>query len=125
GFMPTGRPVAVVLTRAHVLALVPSLEREPVRAAAEVDAVVSYEEYPGQEPPLNLLSRALVDDLGVAGRGVAVDADGYPPRYGYRRPRPTGLLPHPQGDRAGPVADMRPLQSRPEPGPLPPRSPLG
>src|SRR5262249_34334261 len=78
----------------HVLALVPSLEREHVRAAAEVDAIVSYEEYPGQEPPLKLLSQALVDDLGIASRALAVDADGYPPRYGYRGPRLRELLPN-------------------------------
>src|SRR5262249_56293733 len=114
GFMPTGRPVAVVLTRAHVLALVPSLEREPVRAAAEVDAVVSYEEYPGQEPPLNLLSQALVDDLGVAGRALAVDADGYPPRYGYRGPRLTELLPNRQVNCAALIEDMRLLKSSQE-----------
>jgi len=113
-FIPTERPLAVVLTRDHVLALVPSLEREHVRAATEVDAVVSYEEYPGQEPPLNLLSRALVDDLGVAGRALAVDADGYPPRYGYRGPRLTELLPNRQVNCAALIEDMRLLKSSQE-----------
>ena len=113
-FIPTERPLAMVLTDDHVLTLVPSLEREHVRAAAEVDAVVSYDEYPGQEPPLRLLSQALVDDLGVAGRALAVDADGYPPRYGYRGPRLTELLPNRQVNCAALIEDMRLLKSSQE-----------
>lgn len=110
-FIPTERPLAMVLTRDRVLALVPSLEREHIRAAADVDDVVSYDEYPGEEPPLQLLVRTLLDDVGVTGRALAVDADGYPPRYGYRGPRLTELVPNRQVNCAALIEDMRLLKS--------------
>src|SRR5262245_59073241 len=91
-FIPTERPLAMVLTGDRTLALVPDLEKEHVRATSAVDDIVSYDEYPGAEPPLKLLTRALTDELHVGDRALAVDADGYPPRYGYRGPRLSELL---------------------------------
>ena len=115
-FIPTERPLAMVLTRDRVLALVPSLEREHIRAAADIDDVdvVSYDEYPGLEPPLKLLVRTLQEDVRTDGRTLAVDADGYPPRYGYRGPRLTELLPNRQVNCAALIEDLRLLKSSQE-----------
>jgi len=110
-FIPTERPLAMVFTPDRVLALVPSLEREHVRATAHVDEVVTYDEYPGEVPPLTLLARALVHRLGVGGRALAVDSDGYPPRHGYRGPRLSELLPNRQVPCGTLVEDMRLVKS--------------
>jgi Xaa-Pro aminopeptidase len=82
----------MVVAPDHVAALVPSLEREHVEAAAHVDLVASYDEYPGTEPPMAVLVRLLTDDLGIGDAALGVDADGYPARYGYRGPRLSELL---------------------------------
>lgn len=92
-FIPTERPIAVVLGGDRVLALVPSLEREHVASMSEVVEVVAYAEYPGEEPPMRILARVLTGDLGLGDRALAVDADGYPSIYGYRGPRLSELLP--------------------------------
>ena len=93
-FIPTERPMAMVVAPGRVAALVPSLEREHVEAAARVDLVASYDEYPGPEPPMAVLVRLLTEDLGIGGAALGVDADGYPARYGYRGPRLSELLPN-------------------------------
>jgi len=106
-FIPTERPLAVAFSADRVLALVPNLEREHVRAQARVHDVVFYEEYPGVTAPLTLLASALSENLGLGDRPLAVDADGYPPRYGYRGPRLSELLPNGQVQCAAVVEDMR------------------
>jgi Xaa-Pro dipeptidase len=112
-FIPTERPLAMAFTRDRLLAMVPSLEREHVGAAIRVDEVVTYDEYPGERPPLELLARAL-DGLGLGGRALGVDADGYPPRYGYRGPRLSELLPARQVSCAAMVEDLRLVKSEQE-----------
>lgn len=91
--IPTERPAGVVLSGERVVALVPELEREHVAAQGGITDVVSYDEYPGTEPPMRLLARLLTDELGLGEQALAVDADGYPSRYGYRGPRLSELLP--------------------------------
>jgi len=110
-FIPTERPLAMVFDRDRVLALVPSLEREHVRAGAQIDQVVAYDEYPGEAPPLGLLARTLIVEVGVGGGTLAVDADGYPARYGYRGPSLTELLPNRQVNCAALIEDMRLIKS--------------
>jgi Xaa-Pro dipeptidase len=109
-FIPTERPLAMAFTRDRLLALVPSLEREHVRGAVHVDEVVVYDEYPGERPPLELLAMAL-PALGLGGRALGVDADGCPPRYGYRGPRLSELLPNRQVSCAALVEDRRLVKS--------------
>ncbi len=93
-FIPTERPMAMVLAPDRVAALVPSLEQEHVEATARVDQVVAYDEYPGtRPPPIAGLVRLLTDDLEIGSAALGVDADGYPARYGYRGPRLSELLP--------------------------------
>jgi Xaa-Pro aminopeptidase len=110
-FIPTERPLAMVFTRDRTLALVPELEKEHVRATSAVDDIVSYHEYPGEEPPLKLLARELTDELQVSDRALAVDADGYPPRHGYRGPRLSELLPNRQVNCAALIEDTRMVKS--------------
>ena len=111
-FIPTERPIALAFTGDRMLALVPDLEKEHIRATtADIDEVVSYEEYPGEEAPLALLARALADRLGIGERPLAVDADGYPPRYGYRGPRLSELLPNRQVNCSALIEDMRLVKS--------------
>jgi Xaa-Pro dipeptidase len=93
-FIPTERPIGIVISGERVVALVPSLEREHVRAQGGITDVVHYDEYPGTEPPMRRLARLLTDELGLGERALAVDADGYPSIYGYRGPRLSELLPN-------------------------------
>ncbi len=81
GFIPTERPVALVLRaggRAEML--VPSLEREHATAMAHVDDVQSYVDYPGERHPMEALK-----DL-LRGGAFAADSNGYGRRMGYVGP---------------------------------------
>jgi Xaa-Pro aminopeptidase len=110
-FIPTERPLAMVVSRDRLIAMVPSLEREHVRAMAAIDDVVCYDDYPGGEPPMHLLARTLVDHLAIGDAPLGVDADGYPARYGYRGPRLSELVPNRQVACAPLVEDLRLVKS--------------
>ncbi len=91
-FLPTERPVALLLTAAdRALMLVPRLELEH---AGQLDSVEvrSYPEYPGTRHPMTYL-RELCVDSGLKSARLLVDADGYGSPYGYRGPRLSDLLP--------------------------------
>lgn len=83
-FIPTERPVALVINReGHRTLFVPRLEREHAAQTCQVEAIVDYPEYPGDRHPL----LRLVDFLQTQGyRSVGVDHDGYPPVMGYMGP---------------------------------------
>ena len=85
-FVPTERPIALVVTAAGESVLfVPRLEVEHAETYAHVDHVISYPEYPDRVHPM----RHLADELrarGVTGR-FGGDGDGYPKVMGYRGPR--------------------------------------
>ncbi|WP_199489393.1 MULTISPECIES: Xaa-Pro peptidase family protein [unclassified Meiothermus] len=85
-FIPTERPVALVITReGHRTLFVPRLEHEHALESAQVEEVSSYPEFPGEQHPLQLLGK-LLGKLGL-GRGlIGVDYDGYPPVMGYSGP---------------------------------------
>jgi Xaa-Pro dipeptidase len=87
GFLPTERPIALVLRAAGRAALlVPALEREHAEAAAHVDEVRTYFEYPGQRHPMEHLEEML-------GAGTwAADGNGYGRRMGYRGPSLSDVL---------------------------------
>jgi Xaa-Pro aminopeptidase len=113
-FIPTERPIAFAFTRDRLAALVPSLEQEHIRSAIAVDELVIYREYPGDRPPLALLAAALSERLGLRDGTLAVDADGYPPRYGYRGPRLSELLANRQVNCANAIEEMRLVKSEQE-----------
>ena len=81
GFIPTERPIALVLGadgRAELL--VPSLEREHAEHMAEVDEVRTYFEYPTERHPMEYLK-------GMLRAGTyAADSNGYGRRNGYVGP---------------------------------------
>lgn len=82
-FAPTERPIALIISPEGERTLfVPRLEREHAQTLADVERVSDYPEYPGQVHPLRLLLREL-GELGLAGRPLGVDHDGYPPVMGY------------------------------------------
>ncbi|MBO0701801.1 MAG: aminopeptidase P family protein, partial [Candidatus Dormibacteraeota bacterium] len=95
-FIPTERPIGIVLAPDRTLALVPRLEAEHVQESAAVDEVIVYEEYPGPEHPMRILAQALAALPALGRHTLGVDADGYPPRYGYRGPALSELLPNRQ-----------------------------
>ena len=62
-FIPTERPVACFMDAEGTAALlVPRLEVEHARGAAQVDRVESYPEYPGEEHPAHLRGPRCVKD---------------------------------------------------------------
>ena len=85
GFLATERPVAFVGNASGEMAVfVPEFEVERVRAETEFERVESYPEYPGDEHPMLILARVLVD-LGITG-GAGADQNGYPGILGYEGP---------------------------------------
>lgn len=91
-FIPTERPLAIIVRSDSTLALVPQLEREHMKATGYVDQVLSYPDYPGLDHPMNVLAEAL-NDMGLADKVIAADSDGYGSRYGYNGPSLSEVLP--------------------------------
>ncbi len=84
-FVPTERPIALVLSVEGEAALVvPRLEVEHAQAQPGVERVDHYDEYPGEPRAETALKRTL-DALGIGGR-IGADQDGYPWILGYRGP---------------------------------------
>jgi len=92
-FIPTERPIALICADGQALAFVPALEREHAEAWSSVDRVETYEEYPGEEPPMAALARVLKGLLGREPATLLVDGDGYPSRYGYHGPKLSEVVP--------------------------------
>lgn len=100
-FIPTERPIALVLnTAGERVLLVPRLEREHAEAYAHVHNVETYPEYPDTVHPMVFLAN-IIDALGITG-ALAADHDGYPWILGYRGPSLTELT-------GGHPANVRPL----------------
>ncbi|HEY3541418.1 MAG TPA: Xaa-Pro peptidase family protein [Gaiellaceae bacterium] len=84
-FIPTERPIAFAVSKdARGGMLVPRLELEHARANTAVSEIAHYDEYPGEQHPMEQL-RGLLDGLGIRG-SLGADADGYPWVFGYRGP---------------------------------------
>lgn len=84
-FVPTERPIALVLSAEGERALVvPRLELEHAQSRSALDRVAHYDEYPGDPRAEDVLARTL-SDLGLAGK-LGADQDGYPWILGYRGP---------------------------------------
>jgi len=86
-FLATERPIGVVLVPDgdRIGLFVPFLEREHA-AEVGVNEVRTYPEYPDVRHPMEVLAEFL-KDLGVDGKRIGVDADGYGGGYGYVGPR--------------------------------------
>jgi Xaa-Pro dipeptidase len=84
-FVPTERPIALVLAADGTRALVvPRLEVEHAESKSALDRVEHYLEYPGDPRPEDVLARTL-REVGLEGR-IGADQDGYPWILGYRGP---------------------------------------
>lgn len=84
-FVPTERPIALVLGADGTRALVvPRLELEHAQSRSALDRVEHYLEYPGEPRAETALERTL-SDLGLTGT-IGADQDGYPWILGYRGP---------------------------------------
>jgi Xaa-Pro aminopeptidase len=84
-FVPTERPIALVLSAEGGRALVvPRLEVEHAQSKATLDSVESYDEYPGEPRAETVLAKTL-SAMGVAAQ-IGADQDGYPWILGYRGP---------------------------------------
>ena len=95
-FSPTERPIALILTATGQLAaLLPNLELSHFeQQGPPLDDSAIYPEYPGGgsgRHPL-LFLRDLLGRLGVLGKAVAADVDGYEHRWGYRGPSLSAAL---------------------------------
>jgi Xaa-Pro aminopeptidase len=95
GFASTERPLGIVIDGTELTAVVPRLEREFIEeaSASPVGTVVSYDDYPGGRPPMELLRDMLTDRGAATGRPVVSDSPGYPGASGYRGPSLAELLP--------------------------------
>jgi Xaa-Pro aminopeptidase len=84
-FIPTERPVALVLNAAGERAMfVPRLESEHARSNAFAERVDHYVEYPHDPHPMTFFKRTL-SELGIR-EEIGADHDGYPWILGYRGP---------------------------------------
>ena len=91
-FIATERPIGAVYVPGidRVVLFIPLLEREHAEAAA-VDELRTYPEYPGETHPMDAFAE-LICDLGLDGKRIGVDADGYPGGYGYEGPALSALV---------------------------------
>jgi len=86
-FIPTERPIAAILLEGgETVMFVPRLEVEHVERYAYVDRVEYYLEYPDERHPMYVLSD-LMRSLGLEGKTIGFDVDGYGHVFGYRGPR--------------------------------------
>jgi Xaa-Pro aminopeptidase len=85
--IPTERPVAFVLGPGGRSALVvPAVEKEHAEQIAGMDHVEVYFEYPGDQHPMQRVTRVL-RTFGAQPRRIGADHDGVVPYWGYRGPR--------------------------------------
>jgi Xaa-Pro aminopeptidase len=94
--IPTERPIVLVLgPKGYAALVVPAVEKEHAEAAASIDKIEVYFEYPGAEHPMERVV-ALLTELKARPRRTGADHDGCVPYWGYRGPRLsdlTGLRP--------------------------------
>ena len=91
-FVPTERPVALVISHAgEAVLLVPRLELEHAQAYAHAERVAFYPEYPDERHPLIYLAD-LLEELNMGQGKLLGDGDGYGQVMGYRGPKLSDLL---------------------------------
>lgn len=106
-FIPTERPIALVLTQAETRLFVAAVEKEHAESTPGVTGVDVYFEYPGQTHPLELLKRRLKGRVGA-------DHDGAWKYWGYRGPRLSDLLAQPVADAEMLIESLRRVKSERE-----------
>ena len=117
-FSPTERPIALILTAdGKVAALLPQLELSHFQQQGPaLDDSAVYPEYPGGgsgRHPL-LFLRDLLSRLGVLGKVIAADVDGYEHRWGYRGPALGAALEQPVQADVALIDNLRMVKSAAE-----------
>lgn len=86
-FIATERPFAAILKKnGELTVFCPLLEADHVVKYAHVDRVVCYPEYPDEKHPMWVLAEEL-GKMGLEGKTIGFDVDGYGHVMGYRGPR--------------------------------------
>lgn len=109
----TERPIVLVITPAELGLLIPKLEQEHVAGSLGSARLAVYSEYPGTRHPMSHLADLLAE-LGLGGKRIGYDHDGYYDVNGYLGPPLSSLLERP-GEPARDIVDtMRMVKSEAE-----------
>ncbi|MFW9814732.1 MAG: M24 family metallopeptidase [Candidatus Thorarchaeota archaeon] len=86
-FIPTERPIILILHQGEVSFFVPSLEIDHVRHHVPfVSEVFSYFEYPDEMHPMEHFKRVIMQEVKVSPGKVASEVPGAPGYWGYKGP---------------------------------------
>jgi Xaa-Pro aminopeptidase len=86
-FIPTERPIILILHKGEVNFFVPSLEIDHVEHQVPfVDQIFSYFEYPDETHPMYHLAENLMQELKIQPNTVAAEAAGASGYWGYKGP---------------------------------------
>jgi Xaa-Pro aminopeptidase len=86
-YIPTERPIAaIILSSGEKVLFVPRLEVEHAERYSYANRVIYYNEYPDERHPMQVLAEHL-RALGLEGKKIGFDVDGYGHVFGYRGPR--------------------------------------
>jgi Xaa-Pro dipeptidase len=86
-FIPTERPIILIVHKGEIDFFVPSLEIDHVQHQVPfVNNVFSYFEYPDERHPMYKLSTTLLEDLNISPNRVASEGAGAPSYWGYKGP---------------------------------------
>ncbi len=112
-FIPTERPIALILGDGYTALVVPAVEKEHAESISGVDRVDVYFEYPGLESPMDRIRGALTD-INASPARTAADHDGCIPHWGYRGPRLSDVLGQPVADGEMLIEELRRVKSAAE-----------
>lgn len=86
-FIPTERPIALIIHDGEVYAFLPSLEIDHIEDQVPfLNEVYSYYEYPDLTHPTEIFSEVLIDELKVQPKTVASESPGFSGYWGYEGP---------------------------------------
>ena len=91
-FGASERPTALMLTSEAAFLFVPALKSEHAEAEAQVDAIETYPEYPGERHPMLELAEGL-EALGLGRAAFIAESPGYASAQGYTGPTFAEVLP--------------------------------
>ncbi len=90
-YIPTERPIVAIVFNGEKILIVPRLELEHAEKYSYADKVLSYDEYPSEKHPIIIIADHL-KKLGLEGKRIGFDVDGYAHVFGYRGPRLSEVL---------------------------------
>jgi len=113
-YIPTERPLALIVQEEEISFFVPELERlhvqEEVPSAAKIG---TYFEYPGLLHPMKHFAEFLKKELGISGK-LGAEAPGSPRRWGYEGPKLEEVLGFGVEVHPNLVTDMRIIKDEDE-----------